>query len=524
MAADQTANSPGAEFRPSTAARLLLALCAGAIGPLAFSPFHMWLLGFLSIMGFYLALKHADPKTGSLAGCCYGLGLFGVGASWIYVSISVYGNTGAFLAGLITALFVAAMALFFALQGWLNQRFFNRSFYLFSFAALWVLMEWFRGWLLTGFPWLYAGSAHVNSPFAGIAPLFGVLGISLVIVLSGAGFGEMYLTYHRTRSLYAVARTYIPSALFFLWIGASFTDRIDWVEPVDGGNLTVGLVQANIDQRLKFDRDFSERNLELYAELTAPLWDADVVVWPETAIPYVYDEAGPVVNYFAAEATSNDATLVTGIFGRTGDGLHNSITSLGRGTGIYHKQKLVPFGEYVPLRALMSSVLQIFDLPMSSLDKGQPGQALLTAGAYTLAPFICYEVVYPDFVRRQARDADFLVTISNDTWFGASWGPLQHLQMAAMRALENGRYLVRATNNGVSAIIDEKGNILSRTEQFRAEVLRGEVQVFSGRTPFSLWGSWPVLLLCLGLLLLCYKVDAQWLKNKLNLKKALNTK
>jgi apolipoprotein N-acyltransferase len=207
-----------------------------------------------------------------------------------------------------------------------------------------------------------------------------------------------------------------------------------------------------------------------------------------------------VVNYFTAEARRNEATLVTGIFGRTGDGLHNSITSLGNGSGIYHKQKLVPFGEYVPLRGLMSSVLQIFDLPMSSLEKGPSGQALLTAGDYVLAPFICYEVVYPDFVRRQARTADILVTISNDTWFGASWGPLQHLQMAAMRALENGRYMVRATNNGVSAIIDEKGNIITRTEQFRAEVLLGEVQVFTGRTPFSRWGSWPVIILCAGIL------------------------
>jgi apolipoprotein N-acyltransferase len=524
MAADNFTGTPapvtGAEFRPTTFMRLLLALVAGAIGPLSFSPFNMWLLGFVSVLGFYLSLKNASPETGALVGWCYGLGLFGVGASWIYVSISVYGNTGAFLAGLITALFVAAMALFFALQGWLNQRFFNRSFYVSSFAALWVLLEWLRGWFFTGFPWLYAGAAHVNSPFAGVAPLFGVLGISLVIVLSGAGFGEMFLAYHRRHSPYDVARTYVPTALFLLWICASLTDGLDWVEPVDGETITIGLVQGNIDLRLKFDRNFTEQNLKLYDELTASLWDADIVVWPETAIPYVYDDANPVVTYLTAEASSNNATLVTGIFGRTGNGLHNSITSLGNGTGIYHKQKLVPFGEYVPLRGLMSSVLQIFELPMSSLEKGPSGQSLLTAGQYVLAPFICYEVVYPDFVRRQARTADILVTISNDTWFGASWGPLQHLQIAAMRALENGRYMVRATNNGVSAIIDEKGNILSRSEQFQVEVLRGDVQVFTGRTPFSWWGSWPVLLLCLGLLTLCYKVDAQWLKDRLNLKKS----
>lgn len=487
-------------FRPSLPLRAVIALVAGAIGPLAFSPNNMWVLGFISVMGLYVALKHAAPRAGAVTGWCFGLGFFGVGASWVFVSINVYGNTGEAFAAFLTGLFVVGLACLFALQCWVNQRFFNRSFYLFSFAALWVLFEWGRGWFLTGFPWLYLGYPHTQSGFAGIAPLFGVLGLSLVVALSGAALGEMYLAYHHSRSLYTVARTYLPSALFFFWVLASLTTGITWVTPVPGAVIEVGLVQGNIDQGRKFDNAFIQENLALYDSLSAPLWDADLLVWPETAIPYIYDPASPAVAYFRRQADASDATLVTGIFGRTGAGLHNSITSLGNGSGIYHKQKLVPFGEYVPLRALFATLLQIFDLPMSSLEKGPSRQELLTAGAYTLAPFICYEVVYPDFVRRQAAGADVLVTISNDTWFGASWGPLQHLEMAAMRALENGRWMVRATNNGVSAIIDEKGTVIARTEQFRAEVLRGEVQVMTGRTPFSRWGSWPVLLLCAGIL------------------------
>ena len=520
MAADAPATTTDTAFRPSPLKRALLALVAGIIGPLAFSPNNMWLLGFLSVMGLYVALKHASPRAGAWAGWCYGLGMFGTGTSWIFVSISVYGNAGTVLAGLITGLFVILMALFFALQGWLCQRFFDRPFYLFSFAALWVLMEWLRSWFLTGFPWLYLGYPHANSGFSGLAPLFGVLGISLVVAISGAGFGDMYLHWRRTHSLYAVAGTYIPTSLFFLWIAASLSGKLTWVSPAGESPVTVALVQANIEQGLKFDRDFIQQNIDRYDELSAPLWDADILVWPETAIPYVYDRTGPVETYFAAQARANDATLVTGIFGRTDAGLHNSIVSLGEGDGIYHKQKLVPFGEYVPLREVLSTLLQLFELPMSSLVKGPSGQALLTAGGYTLAPFICYEVVYPDFVRRHAAGADILVTISNDTWFGASWGPLQHLEMAAMRALENGRYMVRATNNGVSAIINEKGEIVARTEQFRAEVLRGEVQVLTGRTPFSRWGSWPVLILCAGLLALARYGNAQRLKSLLRRKSA----
>lgn len=489
-------------YSPSIISRCLIALVAGAIGPLAFSPNYMWMLGFISVMGLYIALKYATPRQGAFTGWFFGLGFFGVGTSWVYVSIYTYGNATIFLAGLLTGLFVAGLALLFALQCWLTQRFFNRSFYLFSFSALWVLGEWFRGWFLTGFPWLYLGYPHVDSTFSGLAPIFGVLGISLIVAISGSAFGEMTLIWnrHSERKAYAVAHSYLPSTLFFLWIIANLSGKITWVEPVEDAVIDVGLVQANIDQGQKFDANFIQQNLALYDQLSASMWDADVIVWPETAIPSIYTESAEAVRYFQRQATQTNTTLITGIFGRTDAGLHNSITSLGIGNGIYHKQKLVPFGEYVPLRFIFSTLLQVFNLPMSSLEKGPGQQDLLTAGSYKVSPFICYEVVYPDFVRRGARGADFLVTISNDTWFGASWGPLQHLEMASMRALENGRYMVRATNNGVSAIISEKGEIIARTEQFQAEVLRGEVRMFTGRTPFSFWGSWPILLLCAAIL------------------------
>ncbi|MDA9908935.1 apolipoprotein N-acyltransferase [Gammaproteobacteria bacterium] len=495
-------SAPGPEFRPGIFTRCFIALLGGAAGPLAFSPNNMWLLGFVSVMGLYIALKYATPRQGAITGWFFGLGFFGLGASWVFVSINVYGNASEFLAGLLTLFFVAGLALLFALQGWLSQRFFNCSFYIFSFAALWVLGEWTRSWFLTGFPWLYLGYPHTQSSFAGIAPLFGVFGISLIVALSGAGFGEMVLIWnrHTERKAFNVARSLIPTALFFLWIFANLSGKISWVDPVEDAVIKVGLVQANIEQGQKFDNAFIQQNLDHYDALSTSLWQADVIVWPETAIPLVAGRAGPTLDYFSAKASRNEATLITGIFGESDAGLHNSITSIGNGEGIYHKQKLVPFGEYVPMRAVLSTLLQIFNLPMSSLEKGPSDQGLLTAGQYSVSPYICYEVVYPDFVRQRAKDADFLVTISNDTWFGASWGPLQHLEMAAMRALENGRYMVRATNNGVSAIINEKGEILARTEQFQAEVLLGEVQVFSGRTPFSYWGSWPILLLCAALL------------------------
>ncbi len=190
-----------------------------------------------------------------------------------------------------------------------------------------------------------------------------------------------------------------------------------------------------------------------------------------------------------------DTTLITGIpFRPEGQQrYHNSIMALGSGEGVYLKQRLVPFGEYVPLEEQLRGLISFFDLPMSAFSPGPADQPPLRAGAFRIAPFICYEVVYPDLVASGARNADLLITISNDSWFGNSIGPLQHLQMAQMRALENGRYMIRGTNNGISAIIDHRGRITARTGQFVEESLSGKVEVMLGETPFSSFGSRPII-------------------------------
>lgn len=487
-------------MKAKATASVLSAVTAGALTPLSFSPVGFWPAGLLSMIGLLFLLEGQSPGQAARTGWAYGLGFFGLGVSWIYVSIDVYGNAGPLLAGFLTLVLVAGLALFFSLQGALYRRWFCHSFPVLGFAALWVLFEWIRSWLLTGFPWLYLGYAHLHTPLAGLAPVFGVLGISFAVALSAA-------------LLYRLGRLLIPhgpppwraaapflASLAALWLVPALLAHIDWVEERPGARRSVGLVQANIDQDLKFDRAYLEESLARYERLSAPLWEHDIVLWPETAVPLLADQAGSVLEHFGAQARAGGASLVTGILSRQDGDIHNSIISLGAGEGLYHKQKLVPFGEYVPLEGLLEGLLEVFELPMSSLRPGPPGQALLQAGDLRLAPYICYEVVYPDFVRSTSRGADLLLTISNDTWFGDSWGPLQHLQMAAMRALENGRYMIRATNNGVTAIIDEKGNVLSRSPQFEIAVLEGEIRLFEGSTPFSRWGSWPVVLLCALLL------------------------
>jgi apolipoprotein N-acyltransferase len=161
--------------------------------------------------------------------------------------------------------------------------------------------------------------------------------------------------------------------------------------------------------------------------------------------------------------------------------------ALGQGSGVHHKQKLVPFGEYVPLEQWLRGVIAFFDLPMSSFVPGADATPRLKANNHVIAPFICYEIVYPDFVLNGARDASIIVTVSNDSWFGRSIGPLQHLQMAQYRALETGKPVIRGTNNGVSAIINEKGDLISQSEQFQEEVLLGTIQPYRGETPLTVF-------------------------------------
>lgn len=486
-----------------TLLRPTLSLAAGALGPLAFSPVDLWLCGLLSVVLCYWLLQDRSPREAAQLGWYYGLGWFGLGTSWIYVSISVYGNASPPLAFVITALFVAVLALYFALFAFVWRRIASRRLPLLGFAATWVLAEWLRGWLFTGFPWLQLGSAHVTTAFSGLAPLFGVLGISFVLALLGAIAGELLLRLGRERKLLPLARSPLPTACLLLLLGAGFSDRLIWVVPSDAAPVSVGLVQGNIPQGMKFDNAYLQNIIDTYDILSAPLWQNDVVLWPETALPVVQQDAPHILDYFAAQAGDYNSTLVTGIFARDpADGsMHNSVTVLGEGSGIWHKQKLVPFGEYVPLQSVLSTLLQLFALPMSAMSPGPAEQSLLDVAGHRVAAFICYEVVYPDFVRRYGGDADFLLTISNDTWFGASWGPPQHLQIAAMRARELGRYMLRATNDGISAIIDERGRVVQRSGQFTKDILQGEIRLFEGQTPFARWGSLPVLLLAALLLL-----------------------
>ena len=475
------------------------ALLAGVIFPLGLAPFDFWPAIPLSTGLLYAALNRSQRTQYGRCGYAYGAGFFFTGVSWVYVSIHVYGNTSVWLSAALTGLFCGGLALLFAAQATAFGRLASThvTWRITQFASLWVLFEWLRSWLLTGFPWGYAGYGSLDSPLAGWIPVVGVFGTSWLLVAIGCCFAEALDAPRRNiRWATAVAFTGIIA------ISGLSLQRVEWTSS-KGTPIAVAVVQPNVPLREKWNPRYRSQILSDFRERSAQLAQAHtLVVWPESALPAYQDRVTDVLERVDSQLALLDSTLVTGIPTRDATGRYNSIIALGAGSGTYHKQKLVPFGEYVPLERWLRGVIDFFDLPMSQFVTGPEIQGPLVAGDLTIAPFICYEIVYPDFVQRHAADADVLITISNDTWFGRSIGPWQHFQMARFRAAELGRDLIRGTNDGVSALITADGAISVTAPQFSESVITGSIQPRSGHTPFGTTGSLPIWVFALITLVL----------------------
>lgn len=469
----------------------LLALPAGALITLSQAPFDFWPLSLLAPLLLLLLLQNTTPRQATLRGWLFGLGLFGSGASWVYVSIHEHGQASALLASTLTLGFVAGLALFFALHAWIWQRWFSKVNVLLGWPTLWILMEGFRSWFLTGFPWLLLGTAHLESPFSGWVPVLGVYGVSGLAIITGL------LIYNALQSKQALRSRLLwlaPAAL--LLASGLLLQQKEWTQAV-GDPLQLGMVQGNIAQEDKWDPVKLRQIIQRYISLTQQLGDEpDLILWPETALPLLPNRAAPLLENALLRAKTT-AGLISGLpmLADAPGRYHNGILATGAASGEYHKVKLVPFGEYVPLEKQLRGLIAFFDLPMSSFDSGQQYPAHLEYGGTRIAPMICYEVAYAGFTAQQARNSHWLLTISNDSWFGSSIGPLQHFQIARMRALETGRSLARVTNNGITALIDHRGGVVARLPQFEAEVLLASIQPRQGMTPFMWTGTGPLFLL-----------------------------
>jgi apolipoprotein N-acyltransferase len=352
------------------------------------------------------------------------------------------------------------------------------------------LMEWLRGWFMTGFPWLSLGYSQTDSLLAGLAPLVGVYGIAWAVVFSAALLVGLLFD--------KAGRIFYLSMLLLLWLFAMATGAIDWTKP-NGSPIKVALLQGNIPQDLKWHPDVKRPTIELYTELSREHWDADLIVWPETALPAFYHEAETFLRDFEIEAREHDTDLLIGMLSLDKDRrqYYNTMMSLGSERGEYHKNHLVPFTEYLPLKSLLGGVVTFMQVPMSDFSKGGAKQKPLKVANQYAGISICFEDAFGEEVINALPEATLLVNVSNDAWFDDSWAPPQHLQMARMRALETGRPLLRATNTGMTAIIDEKGVILKAAPQFEVATISDIIQPRRGMTMYAITGNWLVVLFAL---------------------------
>ena len=472
---------------------LVLPMAMGAACVLAFAPFYAWPAAIVALaVLFAVWSRSGSPRQAWLTGYAFGLGYFLAGVSWVFVSLHEFGAMPAILAAIATFLFCAYLALFPALAGWLAVRWggISRARRLALAAAAYVAFEWLRGALFTGFPWLATGTSQVPyGPLAGFAPWLGGYGVSLAVTIAAALLAAL--------AVFRGARTRLrlAGALLALFAAGGLARLPQWTHPA-GPAVAVALLQGNVAQEIKWREDVRTRTLLDYRRmiLAAP---ARVVVTPETALPAFLDELpADYVESLLAQAGAHGKDILLGTVERVRrDGDFDYYNSLVRITGgsrqSYRKRHLVPFGEFIPPG--FPWVLAILHIPMSDFSRGTSTQPPLEAGGIRLGVAICYEDMFGEEVSDALPAAQALVNVSNDAWFGHSLEAEQHLQASQARALETGRWMLRATNTGATAAIDEKGRVVSRLPEYVAGTLVADVVPRAGMTPYARTGNAPVL-------------------------------
>ena len=475
--------------------RLLLALAGGALLPLAFAPFGCWPLAILCPALMMWLFSGAAPRRAALLGFCFGVGYFGVGVSWLFISIHEHGPASVGFSALAVGLVVLYMAAYHALLGWGVARWLPARgawrWYL-GLPAFWLLIEWCRGWMLSGFPWLSLGYSQTDTVLAAYAPVLGVYGVSAMLLLqSGALLASLDA---RGRALLVPV-----SVVALAWIGGALLSRIEWTRAA-GAPVPVAILQGAIPQDEKWQVANLEPTKVLYRSLNDQALGAQLIVWPEAAIPELANEIAPYLADIQAQSRAHESDVLMGVvrLGDNGVDYYNSILALTTGVTFYDKRHLVPFAEYFPVPAFVRSGLRLLSLPYSDFRRGIDGQAPLDAGAMHIAPSICYEDAFGSAQRGLVSRSDVLVNVTNDAWFGHSPARFQHLQISRMRAIEAGRFMLRAANDGVSAIIGPRGELAAVAPEYRAAVLRGTVVPRIGLSPYIRIGDWAVILLALA--------------------------
>lgn len=470
----------------------------GLLLPLGFAPFHFPGMAILGLALFYTALTNNDVKSPFLCGLVFGLGFFGFGISWIYVSIHEYGHLHGIIAALITLAFLLYLAVFPALVATVFSRLATRPYAISSallFSALWIASEYLRSALLGGFPWLLLGFGQFDTPVKFLLPVIGVFGAGFVSCFAATLLGIATQTRGAQRFVY-----YLIFATCIMT--PQILKPVKWAEET-GQPISVGVIQANLSMRDKWDESLFWNLLQHYKKGTEQLMGTQLIVLPESAIPLPATYVSEFLNKLQKRATKNDSAILLGIPQPTTideNYYYNALTSLGKAEGSYFKQHLVPFGEFIPQS--IQFVTNWLGIPDANMKPGKINQPLVTVHNHPIASLICYELAYGDLLRKQLPAAEWIVSISDDGWFGHSLAMYQQLQMAQVLSMEAARYQVVSNNDGLSSVIDTQGEIINSLPAFSAGILKSTVFAATGTTPWVIWGDLPVLLFSLLIIII----------------------
>lgn len=486
---------------------LILCLFAGALMVAAFAPLEWAPLAFPCVAILFYCCRNESAKNCFFYGLAFGYGLFGAGVSWVYVSLHTYGGMPLWMGSIAVLGFAGILAIFIGFTGYAAARMVPGGGMprLLALVGFWLVFEWTRSWILTGFPWLELGYTQTPTWLFALAPLGGVYLVSFaVLAIAVCLLGVLFFP----RKQISVMGLLIIVAV------AWFAERLSWSEPL-GEPLTIGLVQPNVPINNKWQAQYRDQVIARLRAMSHELNNqpglqsaVDLVVWPETALPLYYQQTD--ADFWRALLPADTAVLTGIADGPSVDEAYNAaVLSCDGEQQIYRKRHLVPFGEYLPLRFLFNWVLVYLDLPMSDFSSWSGQQSLRCEGGINIALSICYEDAFASEMRDYVGDASLLVNISEDAWFGDSLAPHQRLQMAQMRARELSRPLVRSANTGPSVVIDHHGDVLARSGQFTAVSLVHSVQPHTGETPYKKYGNWIIWLAMLFLLALFAHVRRQ---------------
>jgi apolipoprotein N-acyltransferase len=486
--------------RNQVIARFIAAFAAGASFNIGFAPFGWWPLAVLAPAALFALIRGLPPRRAGWTGAAFGLGLFGFGTYWLYTCLHIFGLVPLWLTFILQAVLIVVMALYMALLCYLANRFWpkpgaTRDWLV--LPALWVLTEWLRGWLLSGFPWLSTGYALIDSPLSGLAPILGVYGVSwaaalVAIAINVACMPEVAFA-RRGIAIVTAAMLFLVPALLA---------RHEWTRPV-GAPVAIAAVQGAVPQDQKWQVNNREMTMQRYLTLSREAWGPRLIIWPEAALPVLAPLIKDYLQKLKAEGRAHNADFAIGLVNYVfaSKQFFNGILVLSDADDAwYYKRHLVPFGEYFPVPDFVRSWMRLMSLPYDDFTPGSPHQATLSAAGQKLGFTICFEDAFGSQQLKILRQATLLINVTNNAWYGDSTAPHQHLQISRMRALEAGRFLVRAANDGITAAIDAHGRVIARVPQFQQAVLRAEVQPMTGLTPYARFGNYPVVIGALSLL------------------------